>query len=113
MNPSHGATLPSDPKAHHETFPWKHILGFVLSLVLTFAALGLVLSAALPLTAVIVSIVVLAVLQLLVQLLLFMHLTERHGPATHVLTLVFGFFVAFTIVAGSAWIMFTFHATVA
>ncbi len=105
------AIAPGQP-INHEKFPWKHIVGYVLSLVLTFAALGLVLSSALPLTAVIVSIVILAVLQLLVQLFLFMHLTERHGSATHILTLSFAFFVAITVVAGSAWIM-TFRSSVA
>lgn len=86
-------------------FPWKHVVGFVLSLVLTVAALWLVVSLALPMTALAVTILALATLQVLVQLVFFMHLTERVGPAFHVITLLFGFFVAVTVIGGSIWIM--------
>lgn len=112
VNAANGASITPGQPAHHDKFPWKHIIGYVLSLILTFAALGLVLSSALPVTVDIVTIVVLAIMQLLVQLLMFMHVTENHGSRTHVMTLLFAFFVAITIVAGSAWIM-TFRSSVA
>ena len=89
----------------HEGFPWKHVIGFVLSILLTVMALWLVFSLQLPVSTEIVSILVLAVFQVLIQLLLFMHLTEKDGPAYHVISLIFGAFIAFTIVGGSIWIM--------
>lgn len=91
--------------AHHETFPWKHIIGFLLSLVLTAGALWFVLSAHLTSTAIIVAILVLAVFQVLVQLLLFMHLNESVGPAYQIVAVIFGFFTAFSVVGGSIWVM--------
>ncbi|KUO95957.1 cytochrome aa3 quinol oxidase subunit IV [Ferroacidibacillus organovorans] len=95
---------------HREGFPWKDIIGLVLSLALTFASLHIVLTHALPLGELITAIVVLAVFQLFVQLFLFMHLTEKTGTRSNIGALAFGLFVAFTIVAGSIWIM-AFNST--
>ncbi|MFC4619961.1 cytochrome aa3 quinol oxidase subunit IV [Camelliibacillus cellulosilyticus] len=88
----------------HKGFPWKHVIGFFLSIVLTFAALFIVLSASLPTSMTIAAIVVLAIFQVLVQLMLFMHLNEHEG-AFQITAIAFGFFVAFAIVVGSIWIV--------
>jgi cytochrome aa3-600 menaquinol oxidase subunit 4 len=90
---------------HQETFPWKHIIGFLLSLVLTFGSLWFVLGSHLPSQAIISAIVILAVFQAMIQLFLFMHLTETFGPNYQQFLIFFAFFIAFTVVAGSIWIM--------
>ncbi len=92
----------------HEGFPWKHIIGYALSLALTFIALALVVTDAFSTATVIVIIVALAICQVLVQLFFFMHLREREdgkGARWHAWMLAFGFFIAAAVIAGSFWIM--------
>ncbi|MFC7394652.1 cytochrome aa3 quinol oxidase subunit IV [Scopulibacillus cellulosilyticus] len=90
--------------AEHTGFPWKHIIGLVISLILTFAALWIVTSNAFSVPFIITAIVILAVIQALVQLFMFMHITE--GSKTWQLTaIIFGAFIAFCVVAGTIWIM--------
>ncbi|GMA51166.1 hypothetical protein GCM10025857_25230 [Alicyclobacillus contaminans] len=94
-----------EPQFHEEAFPWKHIIGYVLSLVLTGAALWCALGYHLRGSALIVTILAMAVLQIVVQLFLFMHLTESDGTRAHVWTICLGFFFTFVVVAGTIWIM--------
>ncbi|OQP06736.1 cytochrome aa3 quinol oxidase subunit IV [Geobacillus sp. 46C-IIa] len=91
--------------SHRESFPWKHIIGFLLSLVLTFAALWVALSSGLPLKAVIVVIVLFAVIQASLQLFMFMHVNESDSGRMQTLNMVYSFFIAVVIVAGSIWVM--------
>ena len=88
----------------HEGFPWKHVIGFILSLVLTFAALFTVLSLSLSTPFTLFIILVLAIFQVLVQLLMFMHLNEHEG-AYQATAIFFGLFLAAVFVAGSIWII--------
>jgi cytochrome aa3-600 menaquinol oxidase subunit IV len=88
----------------HHGFPWNHLIGFTLSIVLTVAALLIVLNLHLTVVVTMVCIVILAIFQVFVQLLMFMHLTEQEG-AFQITSIAFGFFVAFAIVAGSIWIV--------
>ncbi|MGG3006803.1 UNVERIFIED_ORG: cytochrome aa3 quinol oxidase subunit 4 [Anoxybacillus amylolyticus] len=90
---------------HHESFPWKHIIGFLLSLVLTFAALWVALSSGLPLKAVIVIIVVFAVIQASLQLFMFMHVNESDSGRIQTFNMAYSFFIAIVVVAGSIWVM--------
>lgn len=99
----HAAVATGAP--HQHGFPWKHVIGYLLSLVLTFAAFWFVLKSSLPIPVMLTSIVILAIFQVFIQLLFFMHLTENHGPAFHTILLAFGFFIAITVVGGSIWIM--------
>ncbi|WP_027408094.1 cytochrome aa3 quinol oxidase subunit IV [Anoxybacteroides tepidamans] len=90
---------------HHETFPWKHIVGFILSLVLTFAALWIAFSSGLATKAILVGIVVLAVLQAVLQLFMFMHVTESDSGKIQTINMAYSFFIAIVVVAGSIWTM--------
>ncbi|WP_047152288.1 cytochrome o ubiquinol oxidase subunit IV [Aneurinibacillus tyrosinisolvens] len=90
---------------HKHGIPWSHVVGFVLSLILTGLALWMGLSHVLSFRPLFTVILGLAVLQILVQLFFFMHVREGHGPAWHVWMLVLGLLFTFTIVAGSIWIM--------
>ncbi|PJW13641.1 cytochrome aa3 quinol oxidase subunit IV [Geobacillus sp. Manikaran-105] len=91
--------------SHRESFPWKHIIGFLLSLILTFAALWVALSSGLPLKAVIVIIVLFAIIQASLQLFLFMHVNESDSGKVQTFNMVYSFFIAVVVVAGSIWVM--------
>ncbi|WP_206916230.1 cytochrome aa3 quinol oxidase subunit IV [Alicyclobacillus suci] len=105
--------METNHKFHQETgFPWKHIWGLIASLVLTAIAFWLALATHQPPALVITVIVILGVGQLLVQLYMFMHFTESDDKAWQVPTIYFAIFIAFTVVAGSIWIM-SFKALVA
>jgi cytochrome aa3-600 menaquinol oxidase subunit IV len=90
---------------HHETFPWKHVIGFILSLLLTFAALWVALSSGLSTAAVIGIIVILAVIQASLQLFMFMHMTESDSGKIQTINMAYSFFIAIVVVAGSIWTM--------
>ena len=89
---------------NHHGFPWSHVIGFILSIVLTIIALWVALSLHLSATSTMVIIVVLAIFQAFVQLLMFMHLTEQE-KAWQITAISFGFFIAIAVVAGSIWII--------
>jgi cytochrome o ubiquinol oxidase operon protein cyoD len=97
---------------HDGRFPWAHIVGYVLSLVLTAAAFWLVLTHRMGVAPTLFIIVVLGVLQIFVQLFFFMHITESDGPPWHTMMLLVGFLFVVVIVGGSIWIM-SFNAQVA
>lgn len=84
---------------------WSHIIGFVLSLILTYIALRMVLTGALKPASLFTLIFILAIVQIAIQLYFFMHITERIGPRYHVLGLMLGAVFVIAIVAGSIWIM--------
>lgn len=86
-------------------FPWKHLVGLILSIGLTLAALGLVLAHGLSRAELMAVVMLLAVVQIAVQLIFFMHFTESVGPKYHITGLALGLFFAFCVVAGSIWIM--------
>lgn len=99
-------------QAHQETFPWKHIIGYVLSLVLSFAAFWLALAMHMSAAATIATIVVLAIFQMVVQLFMFMHLTERiYANTFHSMMIYIGIMFAACVVAGTIWVM-TFKSAV-
>lgn len=103
---------PSIP-VHQEKFPWKHIIGYALSLVLTLIAFLIALVFHWSVAATIATILVLAVLQMTVQLFMFMHLTERiHGDSYFQQVMIYtGILVALGVVLASIWIM-TFKSSV-
>lgn len=86
-------------------FPWSHVIGYILSLVLTIIALVAGLNHMASLVALMTIILVLAAIQILVQLFFFMHITEKHGPRYNVITLIVAFTFTFAIIGGSIWIM--------
>ncbi|MBO9131173.1 cytochrome aa3 quinol oxidase subunit IV [Bacillus sp. 165] len=91
---------------HHKGFPWGHVVGFAMSLILTFAALFLVLYTSLPALTIVAIITGLAVLQAGLQLFMFMHMTESENAKIQTGTMAYSFFIAVTIVAGTVWIVF-------
>jgi cytochrome aa3 quinol oxidase subunit IV len=109
----HGANQGSASHGgHHETFPWKHIIGYVLSLILTILAFWIALKLHLSVGATIATILALAIIQMAVQLFMFMHITERiHGDAFQKVMIYSGIVFAAMVVIGTIWVM-TFKSTV-
>lgn len=93
------------PRFTPEGTPWKQIVGYAGSLLLTFIALGAAVRHLLSPQGLVVVILALAGLQAAWQLLSFMHLRESRGSAWHVVTLFLGIGVGLGIVGFSVWIM--------
>lgn len=96
--------------AAHDRFPWKHLIGFGLSIVLTLMALWVALYTDLSVKTILIIIFLFAVLQALLQLLLFMHMTESSSGKLQTRTMLYAAFIAITVVAGSVWVMSSGHA---
>ena len=86
-----------------------YVAGFGLSIVLTFAAFGLVMTGALPQAATIVCLFVAAILQILVQLHYFLHLDRSSAMYWNLMSLFFTAFIMFLFIGGSIWIMWGLH----
>ncbi|MGM0806571.1 MAG: cytochrome aa3 quinol oxidase subunit IV [Bacillota bacterium] len=96
-------------------FPWKHLIGFVLSIVLTLFALWIALETDLSMTWILIIIFGFAFLQAALQLLMFMHVTENSTKSNltsrvQIGNILFAAFVAIVIVIGSVWVMAAGHA---
>ncbi|MFC7373554.1 cytochrome aa3 quinol oxidase subunit IV [Fictibacillus iocasae] len=90
----------------NKRFPMSHVIGLVLSIVMTLAAAWAALESDLSRTVVLVIIVVLAILQAMLQLFMFMHMTESENGVWQTLNIAYAFFIAITVVAGSVWVMY-------
>jgi cytochrome aa3-600 menaquinol oxidase subunit IV len=88
-----------------KSFPISHVVGFVLSLVLTFAAAGIALKTNLSFKVIMMIIGTLAVLQAALQLTMFMHMNEGEDGKTQTINVIYGILTAIVIVAGSVWVM--------
>ena len=81
------------------------IIGFILSLLLTFAAYRIVLYAHLPADTIAVAVFILAIVQGLLQLVFFLHLGLESKPRWNLITFLFLVVVMVILVLGSSWIM--------
>lgn len=100
------SSIPQQAQTGHEKFPWKHIIGYLASLLLTGVAIWIVVSHQLPTRTILASIVILALFQVVVQLFLFMHVTEAiEQTRFHSLVFTMGLFFTVVVVAGSIWAM--------
>ncbi|WP_011300692.1 cytochrome o ubiquinol oxidase subunit IV [Cupriavidus necator] len=104
---SHATHAAHDAAAHDGSHgsPRSYAIGFALSLVLTFASFGAVMSGALPPGMGLPVIVGLCVAQLLVQLSFFLHLGIGKGQRGNsgIFACTFGLIVI--VIAGSLWVM--------
>lgn len=82
----------------------KYFVGFILSLLLTGAAYGLVVYAP-EYEWLLLSIGVLAVVQMIVQLVFFLHLGEESKPRQKTISFLLMMFMLLILVVGSIWIM--------
>jgi cytochrome o ubiquinol oxidase operon protein cyoD len=87
----------------------SYATGFVLSIVLTAMAFGLVMGGALPSSAVLLGIVGAAVVQILVHLHYFLHLDTSSAARWNVLAILFTLFIMILFVGGTIWIMYNLN----
>ena len=90
---------------HTKGFPIIHVVGFIMSLVLTFVALGIALKTSLPVKTIVWIIGTLAVVQAALQLFMFMHMNEGEDSKAQAVNIIYAFLIAAMVVGGSIWIM--------
>lgn len=83
----------------------SYVIGFALSLGLTFAAYYIVTTTLIASTAILPSILSLAFLQLLVQLYYFLHLGQEKKPHWNLWFFLLTAVTILTVVIGAIWIM--------
>lgn len=93
------------PEAGQKNQIRTYTIGFILSLVLTFLAYGVVTSGAISPAYTVVLIILFALVQLFVQLVFFLHLGSETTPRWRLVTFAFGVLVVAIVVFGSLWIM--------
>jgi cytochrome aa3-600 menaquinol oxidase subunit IV len=93
---------------NHNHFPWLQVIGFLLSIALTFLAVWWGLYTNLPYNTVLILIFGLAFIQAAIQLFMFMHVTEGEGK-WQVGKMLSAAFFAIVIVAGSVWVLYSMH----
>ncbi len=94
--------------ANHSRIPWTQIIGFVLSIALTFLAVWFGLYAGLAYNVMVALVFVLAFIQAAIQLFMFMHVTEGEGR-WQVGKMMSAAFIALVIVIGSIWVLSNMH----
>lgn len=80
--------------------------GFVISLLLTLASFGMVMSGKFPTSVTLAVIVALAILQLIAQMHFFLHLDSSPSQRWNVMVLLYTLFIIVFVVAGTLWIMY-------
>jgi cytochrome aa3-600 menaquinol oxidase subunit IV len=93
---------------NHSGLPWTQIIGFILSIALTFLAVWFGLYTNLAYELIVAIVFVLAFIQAAIQLFMFMHVTEGEGR-WQVGKMMSAAFIAIVIVAGSVWVLSNMH----
>ncbi|HEX7064782.1 MAG TPA: cytochrome aa3 quinol oxidase subunit IV [Bacillales bacterium] len=89
----------------HGGFPWRQVIGFILSIVLTLLAVWVVYSLELPAKVTLGIIIIFAFLQASVQLFMFMHVTETKDGSIQTWNMIHAFIAFIIIIVGSIWVM--------
>ena len=98
----HGPVTPAG--AGHGTFK-DYAVGFVLSVILTAAAFGVVMSHVMAPQATVYTIAALAAVQVMVHLVCFLHLSTTSAQRWNVTAMAFAIIVVVVLIVGSLWIM--------
>ncbi|RIW35345.1 cytochrome aa3 quinol oxidase subunit IV [Bacillus salacetis] len=91
-------------------YPISHVVGFIMSLVLTFAAAWAALKTSLSFTVIMWVIGSLAIVQAGLQLFMFMHVNEGEDGKVQIINIAYAVFCAAVIVIGSIWVLTSGHA---
>lgn len=94
--------------AHAHGSMKQYIVGFILSILLTFGSFGLVMTGNFSHSVIVPGLIILAVAQLLVQLVFFLHMGRSERDNT--LTFIFTIKIIAIIVVGSLWVLHNMNA---
>ncbi|MDB5835317.1 MAG: cytochrome o ubiquinol oxidase subunit [Caballeronia sp.] len=83
----------------------SYVIGFVLSVVLTAAAFGLVMQQVFGPIESIIAIAVLAFIQILVHLVFFLHMNTSSSQRWNLLSLASAVLVAVILIGGTLWVL--------
>jgi cytochrome o ubiquinol oxidase subunit IV len=83
----------------------SYLTGFILSVILTAAAFGFVLTGMLTGTTALLAISVLAVVQIVVHLVFFLHMNTSSSQRWNVMAFGFTVMTVVILVGGSLWVM--------
>src|SRR6202051_82270 len=83
----------------------SYVIGFILSVVLTVAAFGLVTQQVMGATESIIAIAVLAFIQILVHLVFFLHMNTSSSQRWNVVAFGFTVMVAVIVIGGTLWVL--------
>jgi cytochrome o ubiquinol oxidase subunit IV len=96
----------ADSGAHDSSGSFgSYVAGFVLSVILTAGAFGIVLHGALDATTAMVVLAVLAFVQVVVHLVFFLHLNRSAGEGWNLLSLAYTVLAAAFLIFGTIWVM--------
>ena len=98
----HGAVSPAG--AGHGTLK-DYAIGFILSVILTAAAFGVVMTHAMAPEATVFTIAGLAAVQVMVHLVCFLHLSTASAQRWNITAMAFAIVVVVILIVGSLWIM--------
>jgi cytochrome o ubiquinol oxidase subunit IV len=83
----------------------SYVAGFILSVLLTAGAFGVVLHGTLDASTAMIAIAVLAFVQVVVHLVFFLHLNTSPGQGWNVLSLCYTVLAAAFLIFGTIWVM--------
>lgn len=95
--------------ARHNRFPLLQVIGFLLSIILTFAAVWIGIHSGLSYSNIVIFVFTLAFIQAAIQLFMFMHVSEGEDGIWQVGKMISAAFFALVIVAGSVWVLNSMH----
>jgi len=82
-----------------------YVTGFVLSVLLTAAAFGLVIGGVLPPQHSLIALAVLAFVQIVVHLVFFLHMNASSGQRWNVMAFSYTVLTALILIGGTLWVM--------
>jgi len=101
----------SHDAAHHDAAHADHgstksyLIGFALSVVLTLASFGVVMSGLVPHDLMMPGIIVFGVAQLVVQLVCFLHMGTSPSQRSNLAIMLFTLLILAIVVVGSLWVL--------
>lgn len=96
-------------KPNTNRLPWPQVIGFLLSIALTFIAVWIGIRADLSAQTITILVFVLAFIQAAIQLFMFMHVSEGEHGKWQIGKMLSAAFIAIVIVVGSVWVLNSMH----
>ncbi|OME75950.1 cytochrome aa3 quinol oxidase subunit IV [Paenibacillus sp. FSL A5-0031] len=90
-------------------FPWSQVIGFLLSIALTFIAVWIGIRSDLTYRTIVILVFSLAFIQAAIQLFMFMHVSEGEHGIWQIGKMISAAFIAIVIVVGSIWVLNQMH----